>query len=465
MTREFNKQRRDDARPSFRNKSSNRHGEERSAQTDRPRLSREIVDRGWESGAQQRHADYRPRSNNGPAPRNNWRSEHSPSQNSQGNRPYNKRPDSYRNTAGHPDSRDIAGRQNQDHHRDSTGRQDTYRGTTGHSDSRDTGRQSNYRGPAGRQDNYRRDATNRQDYSHDNRPRGPHTRPFGADRRNFEEPRGERRGYSDRQGGTPRPGFRGAPPSRGYSDQSRTQGYGNRRNYDDRGRPPRDFGRKDGPSFRDRNHQPQTNRPDTQNPRWQSRPWAFKERETNESPEEAYNERFEGDYERFNQRDDRAMSRETRRSSEGRRFPDRGGRGQRPSNYQPEPEVRERHVTRLPDGRVITGSRPEQRKKAQFWTGITQDTETLVQQVQTPEVADSDVTQLDEDPEKIADREVSQDAPRRDFKRGARRPSSKSAKQATSASARKRKAASPSSKPSTPSGPRPSQRGFKWPSP
>lgn len=76
MTRDFNKQRRDDMRPSSREQSSSRTGDERSPRPAQPRLNRETVDRAWESGAPAKHADYRTRSNNGnrgPAPHNNWR--------------------------------------------------------------------------------------------------------------------------------------------------------------------------------------------------------------------------------------------------------------------------------------------------------------------------------------------------------------------------------------------------------
>ena len=76
MTRDFNKQRRDDMRPSSREQSSNRYGDERSPRPARPRLNRKSVDRAWESGAPSHHADYRTRSNNGnrgQAPRNDWR--------------------------------------------------------------------------------------------------------------------------------------------------------------------------------------------------------------------------------------------------------------------------------------------------------------------------------------------------------------------------------------------------------
>src|SRR6266571_1336887 len=63
MTRDFNRQRRDDVRPLSRNSSSNRYREEHPSRPPRPRLNREAVDRAWESGASHEHADYRTRSN------------------------------------------------------------------------------------------------------------------------------------------------------------------------------------------------------------------------------------------------------------------------------------------------------------------------------------------------------------------------------------------------------------------
>src|SRR2546421_3635028 len=90
MTRVYNKQPRDDMRPSSRNQPPNRAGDERSPRPPRPRLSRETVDRAWKSGAPIQHADYRTRSSNGQPSRNSWRnnqqSEHSSAQN--GRRPY-----------------------------------------------------------------------------------------------------------------------------------------------------------------------------------------------------------------------------------------------------------------------------------------------------------------------------------------------------------------------------------------
>jgi len=46
-------------------------------------------------------------------------------------------------------------------------------------------------------------------------------------------------------------------------------------------------------------------------------------------------------------------------------------------------------MTRLPDGRVLKGSRPAQRKEAQFWTGIANETEGLIKQVETPETLET----------------------------------------------------------------------------
>src|SRR5438874_3579629 len=90
MTRDYNKQSRDDMRSLPRDQSPNRAGGERSSRTPRPRLNRETVDRAWKSGAPIQHADYRTRSSNGQPSRNSWRnnqqSEHSSAQN--GRRPY-----------------------------------------------------------------------------------------------------------------------------------------------------------------------------------------------------------------------------------------------------------------------------------------------------------------------------------------------------------------------------------------
>jgi hypothetical protein len=115
------------------------------------------------------------------------------------------------------------------------------------------------------------------------------------------------------------------------------------------------------------------------------------------------------------------------------------------------PEV-ERHVTPLPDGRVLKGPRPAQKKNAQFWTDISQETEELVNQVQPPEatakkVADDQAqTSVSPATESVTITRVVS-------------PRAKAAKNAARAT-RKGKIDRPVS-----SGPKPSQRGFKWPAP
>ncbi len=111
-------------------------------------------------------------------------------------------------------------------------------------------------------------------------------------------------------------------------------------------------------------------------------------------------EQFEGEYERFHSFEERPARSQTGAQRFERRPP------------------QERHVTRLPDGRVLKGPRPAQRKNAQFWTEIAEDTETLIP-----------------------------------HPHGNRQAGRKREKKASSAPA------------SESNVPRPSQRGFKWPRP
>jgi hypothetical protein len=113
----------------------------------------------------------------------------------------------------------------------------------------------------------------------------------------------------------------------------------------------------------------------------------------------------------------------------------------------------ERHVTPLPDGRVLKGSRPAQRKNAQFWTDISQDTEELVNQVQPPEATAKNVADEQAQTSTSPVDEHSATVTR------AVSPRAKAAKHAARAN-RKEKIDRPAS-----SGPKPSQRGFKWPTP
>src|SRR5215469_15898146 len=99
MTRDFNEQRRDDGHPSSRNQSSRRHGEERSPRSARPRLTRQTVDRAWESGARRDHADYRTGSRDNP--RRNQYTDNTSAQNSR--KPFDDRRDGYKGSQRTPD--------------------------------------------------------------------------------------------------------------------------------------------------------------------------------------------------------------------------------------------------------------------------------------------------------------------------------------------------------------------------
>jgi hypothetical protein len=411
MTREYNNQRRDDSRPSFRDRSSNNNGDERAPRPARPRLNREIVDRAWESGAQHSHADYRPRSNNGQPPRKNWRNQ-SPSETSSshngGNRPYN-----------------------------SSNRQEQYR------------------------DNPRRfERTSNDNY-------GPRPRPFDSDnagRHTSSESQrfGERRGYGERSNGA-RPTYRdnrdnSQPRSRG-GQSGQFQGRDQDRDYrrrdsgrDERGG--RNFEHPRRP-FDGRGPQEQQPGPDAQNPRWQSRSWVQRDGQTDERQEgpnrPGRSERFEGDYEHFDRRDEAP----NRRNNDPRPGPDRPGnrafRGRHDNQEQEQTE--ERHVTRLPDGRVLKGPRPVQRKEAQFWTDIAEDTEGLVSQVHIPEAPSPNAEQTIEESEGAEEVVSAGEKPAQP-----RKPRTRSASSTTRA--KKADTAKEGTK-----GPRPSQRGFKWPKP
>ncbi len=405
MTRDFNKQRRDDERPSSRNYSSGRYGDERSPRPARPRLNRAAVDRGWETGAQQNHADYRPRS------RNN----------------------------------DNAGQPNRDYGR---------RGQQYDRPSAQNGRNTNGHRPyENRQGNYRHDDRSPEDN------RGPRSRSYDSGKRNFDEPRyGERRGYSDRANGPREPGprrdYREHTPysndrpysrdrdqGRGYSQRGYSGDNRQRRDFDRDNRSPRSYGSSD------RNYQPDRGGPrrDSHNPRWQSRPQGQREnysrqpqRYANEATSE--DELYEGDYEHFN-------------SSEAPRHPAEQHRQYEDNTGQME----ERHVTRLPDGRVLKGPRRVQRKNAEFWSDVAQESGSLVSHVQSAPPSD-------EVKKGVSDSPVRPSTPPR--KSTKQRPSVAPKPRTHKASqvARTRKSRGKESSPTTgTAAPRPSQRGFKWP--
>src|SRR5437588_11193873 len=398
MTRDYNKQRRDNMRPFSRNQPSNRHGAERTPRQARPRLNRETVDSAWESGAPNKHADYRTRSHDG--------------SNRQSSRPYSAQ----------NDRRPSGNRQNSERRFE--------------------------RSPNGNA--------------------GPHSRSFDPNRRNFDD----RRSYSDgpkRNGARPefrdnsrnheqRPQFRDNNQSRGYQRPGSRRFDPQPRDFNGNNRSPRNADRQPG-NFKRDNRSPRssdspdrssyrTQRPDTQNPRWQSRPArqhgnSFQDQQPfNERTPE--NEQFEGDYERFDG---------PRQQKRPKVQPYQRERSKAPERAQPEAE--ERHVTRLPDGRVLKGSRPAQRKNAEFWTGVADETENLIDQVHSDSTSTG--KQADQQPE-----EALQETPEqgKDPSMAQRKPRVRAA----SAVKRERKPGAKKGEARTrPTVLKPSQRGFKWP--
>ncbi|HEY5005801.1 MAG TPA: hypothetical protein VII61_21755, partial [Ktedonobacteraceae bacterium] len=173
----------------------------------------------------------------------------------------------------------------------------------------------------------------------------------------------------------------------------------------------------------------------------------------------SYNEQFEGDYERFNNNEERPAPRD---------IPHRGSRpeGNTSRSKPRQNEEEERHVTRLPDGRVIKGPRPIQRQEARFWTEVKDDTESLVGNIQA-ETKDVDAAQ---NVEVDAVQNVEVDATTPDATTSDAtvpetedKPSKKSRTRSASATVRNRKTGDTKEKVRGVKGPRPSQRGYQWP--
>ncbi len=397
MTRDFNNQQREEEQPDSRSSSSRRYGEERSPRPARPRLNRDMVDRAWENGARQNHADYRTRSDNHrhQSPDNRQRNQYSNQSSTQNSRNYHK---SYGN------------------------RQDDYRpGERTH--------RSNY-GPRPRSYESGMRVFNEQHYNEHER-RGYSERPnqagYRPDKRQSAQHPNSRSQYrdSDQYRGPQRREFdRDTRPSRSF-DRFQQQG----REFDRDSRQPRGYDR-DKRSFRN------DSRPDTQNPRWQSRP--ARQRNNYTSRPQEYTrpgteqELFEGDYEHFDS------------SNSAQAYPNQArGNGHAPH------QAEERSVTRLPDGRVLKGTPHKQRRDAEFWTEIADESGELVQQVELSSHREA----VTEDP---ADTPIA--APTKG--------KTKSRTQTASAAKRNRKTKVRQSTPKQRStGPKPSQRGYKWPTP
>jgi hypothetical protein len=417
MTREFNQNQRYDSRPPYRGSSSNnRYGAEQpSRPTTRPRLNRAMVDRAWENGAPHRHADYKPRhpneagttqTNYGPNAQRNWRkaqpSEHSSHDHAPHERDDSKRPSRYHDAHTQPHRSDYSSNGYQGSRSRSTQPNNSFADQPPYRDQRGNGNEEN---------TYR---------TRNGHPNFSHT------------PQEANRGRHNQESGQQASHRNGAYSYR-TNPTNHVSNAGDRRDqrtrpYDQREAPHRDN------RFEGRQR---TNFNEPRYPSYPATPGKQRESRSNRQSEQ-----FEGDYEQF----DHAPSRQPR---DGRQKEERPPQAQSRRMEKP-PEV-ERHVTPLPDGRVLKGPRTVQRKNAQFWTDISQDTEKLVNQVQTSE----------ETAEKVADEQtqtsalpVEQSAPTKRVVSSR----AKAAKRAASA-ARKGKTDRPVS-----NGPKPSQRGFKWPS-
>ena len=254
-----------------------------------------------------------------------------------------------------------------------------------------------------RQDSYKRSQRTPDDNGYQN----SRTRPYDRGVRHYDDRRtNDRRSYSRR------PNDAGPRTGSGFRDNDQRSPS---RSSDTR--PPRTFDRD---NRAPRNYQ-QRDRP---NPRWQSRQWAQNDDRSHERQDFDSREHFEGDYERF-------------KTPETPQHPEyRSSRQPRPSK-----RIEDRHVTRLPDGRALKGPRPVQRRNAQFWQEVAHDTEAILEEVNTPPpVTNTDLAGNDEANTQRAPRKRAGGTAARGQKAGA-----------------KQKAAKP--------GPKPSRRGFKWPTP
>ncbi len=433
MTRELNQNRRYDSRPPYRGSSSNnRHGAEQPSRPTRPRLNRAMVDRAWENGAPHRHADYKPRHPNeagttqthyGPNSQRNGRkaqpSEHSSHDHASHERGDSKRPSRYHDAHTQPHRSDYSSNGYQGSRSRSAKPNHSFADQPPYRDQRGNDNKENTYGPRNGHPNF------------------SHTPPEGNRGRHHQEPE---RQESHRTGAY---AHRTNPTN--HVSNAAERGDQRIRPYDQRETPHHDN------RFKGRQ---QTNSHQSRYPSYPATPGRQRENSSNWQSEQ-----FKGDYEQF----DHVPTRQPRHGRRDEQFdhaPTRQPRyGRRQEEYPPQvqpqrmekpPEV-ERHVTPLPDGRVLKGPRPVQRKNAQFWTDISQDTEKLVNQVQTPA----------EPAEKSADEQAQTDTlPVQQSAPATRVVSSraKAAKRAASA-ARKGHTNKPIS-----SGPKPSQRGFKWPS-
>lgn len=403
MTRNFSNQRRDGQRPPSRNSfSSGRYREEESSRPARPRLNRDTVDRAWENGAPRRYADYRPRQNSSTPPTRRQGRPTSPSENfrSSQNRGMSS-PRSERFRSSSPSSFE----------------QRSSYGNTSETGSRPFS-PPGHRAPA-------RPGLNSERWTREQRNVQPEARNQNEYYRNERPPRNQQRGFSANGRGNAR-----------FERGSNEQGYGYREQENFvRGRP------NNGPrQRREDSHSRWQNRSNAQNESTQRRPYARSEQRSS-APRQRYRqeqddiERFKGDYEHFE-------------TSEQNEFPVRHV---------------EKHVTPLPDGRVLKGSRPSQRKQAAFWNEVEEEAEMLRPQQSTSVSQERFEQKLEVlPPEKARSGKPARphkEAPKVKTVKTARADKAKAPPKTTKTRSPRKAAGSGSSGPTM----RPSQRGFKWP--
>lgn len=409
-------------RPSSRNSAFGKYREEQSRPA-RPRLSRDAVDRAWENGATRTYADYHPRQNppTSPAQRQGRPAPaYERSRQPQNRRPYDSSQENYGSPR--PSAR-PGGYQPRQYNEEGPRRFDRpgYRAPAGQPGLNNERWTRNAPPPSADGYNSRRA---------DNRP--PRFQQDGSD----SHYRGANRPPRFQQDGPEYRGTGRAP--RFQQDTHEYRGNNQRRPFENNGREREQFAhgqRNGGPGARRDNY----------NPRWQSRPgpqrdYANQQRDYQapwqDTPaQHPGRAQFEGDYERFTDYE-RAE----------------------PQDHASRPApAYERPVTRLPDGRVLHGSRPSQRKQARFWNEVENETSSLIEHTSAhPE------------------QEVSEPAPQAAPVRRAARPPKAGAsgpqKVKTVKTARAddvkprsakvaRKNAQGPRKPVT----RPSRRGYKWP--
>lgn len=177
--------------------------------------------------------------------------------------------------------------------------------------------------------------------------------------------------------------------------------------------------------------------------------------------QDPYATRFEGDYERFTHEHGQGNPRQQR---QGPSFQQKSS----PRRFRDDRPAPERHVTRLADGRVLKGSRPNQRRSAHFWTDVSNDASQILDQQQDLDEAPTPIVEPVKPPVQSPPASTRPDTEEPGSKPQQHKSSIHTQANDTQpkkpirrvASAARRKKAIGTGKPAAT---RPSQRGFKWP--